>query len=355
MKFLTKWFVKEAPPERRSAERVLSPWLVAYDWSGSETKKHEIRDISTTGLYLLTEERWNPGEIVSIALRRKDQVENGSERAIPVQVRAVRWGANGVGLSFVQAKDMDMSIMESPMTPVSDRKEPEAVRRKLRMAKASAFVDQICPSISEDVKVLFRDRLSTFRVGNAIEIALKAEHHLCSQPDAARKRAHPTLVMRILEDGSWHDDEAIQELWAGLLIASCTDDGQDQSMLDFVALLSDIAAEHLQIFSKACSTATKVVSESGEVTAQPLFTTLDELRKVTNLHDVNRIDVDVDHLTVFGLFQKRNKNSSYRDVGDVEITPTSLGLELYARCHGYRGPVKDFYGVTHKGVEMAGK
>jgi len=349
MRSLKSWFVKESPPDRRGAERVASPWLVAYDWSGSETKRHDIRDISSTGIYLLTEERWAPGELVSIALHKKDlSVENPS-LGIPVQVRAVRWGADGVGLSFVQAKDMDLRLGESPLADAADRKEPEGVRRKLRMAKASAFVDQICPSISEDVKVLFRDRLSTFRVGNAIEIALKAEDMLGSGSYADRKRAHPRLLMRVLEDGSWTDDDAIQRLWAGLLVASCTEEGDDESNMEFIALLSDIASEHVQIFATACARANVFVSESGSVSSQPLVFTLEELGKITSLHDLNRIDVDIDHLTVFGLFEKRVKSSSYSSVTDAVIRPSSLGLELYARCHGHRGAAQDFYLAIRKG------
>jgi hypothetical protein len=348
MRSLKSWFVKETPPERRGAERIASPWLVAYDWSSSETKRHDIRDISATGLYLLTNERWAPGELVSIGLHKKDLPVENSGHGIPVQVRAVRWGADGVGLSFVQAKDMDLHLGESPLADASDRKEPEGVRRKLRMAKASAFVDQICPSISEDVKVLFRDRLSTFRVGNAIEIALKAEEMLVSGEFVDRKRAHPRLVMRILEDGSWTDDDAIQKLWAGLLVGSCMKDGDDESNMEFVTLLSDIASEHVQIFATACARANVFVSESGSVSAQPLVFTLEELGKITCLHDMNRIDVDIDHLTVFGLFEKRVKSSSYTSVSDAVIRPSSLGLELYARCHGHRGATQDFYSALRK-------
>jgi hypothetical protein len=36
------------------------------------------------------------------------------------------------------------------------------------------------------------------------------------------------------------------------------------------------------------------------------------------------------------------------------ITPTSLALELYARCHGHRGEVAEFYETsTHAGAAVA--
>ena len=355
MRSLKSWFVKQSPPDRRSAERVLSPWLMAYDWSGPEKKKHDIRDISTSGVYLLTQERWPQGELVSISLRRKDQPEESSAPGVPVQVKAVRWGQDGVGFSFVEAKDFNLGIGESPLANNGDHKEPEEVRRRLRMAKASAFVDRICPSISGEVKVLLRDRLSTLRIGNALEIALRAESMLGSGPDADRKRAHPQLVMRILEAGSWTDQDGILQLWTGLFVGSCTDKGDDETNLKFINLLSDLASEHALIFSFACARATKVVLESGVVSSLPLICTMAELMKVTGMHVTQRIELDIDQLSVFGVLLKRVKASSYSSLNmDVDITPSSLGLELYARCHGHRGAPRDFYGLASRSVSAPG-
>jgi hypothetical protein len=357
MRSLKSWFVKKkSPPDRRGAERVLSPWLVAYEWSGSEPKKHDIRDISTTGVYLLTEERWRPGELVSIGLQRKDRPDQNPERGIAIQVKAIRWGKDGVGLSFVEARDLDLGVGDGRLTNGTDRKEPEDVRRRFRMAKASAFVDRICFSISEDVRTLFGKRLSTVRVGNAIEIALKAECMLGSGPDAERKRAHPQIVTRILEDGSWTDEEPIQQLWAGLLVASCTDEGEDESNLGLITLLSELATDHIRIFAAACARATVVKSESGSISAQPLFCTMEELMKITGLqHQFYRIEVDIGHLTVFGLLKDRVKCSTYTSSSEAEVTPTVLGLELYARCHGHRGAPRDFYLGTSRQMPRGGK
>lgn len=344
MRSLKSWFVKESPPDRRSAERVLSPWMVAYDWSGSELKSHDIRDISTAGVYLLTEERWQPGELVSIGLHRKDQSEQSPDRSVAVQAKAVRWGKDGVGLSFVEAKDFDIGMGADPLKNGAERTEPEEVRRKFRMAKASAFVDRICISISEDVRALFSKRLSTVRVGNAIEIALKAEAMLGSGPDAGKMRAHSQLVMRILEDGSWADDDLIQRLWAGLLVASCSENGEDESNLEFIGLLSQLATDHARIFIAADEKATVVVSDTGSISSLPVFCTMEELMAITRTErQFYRISVDIDYLVVLGLLQHRFKPSSYTSSTQTEITPTSLGLELHARCHGHRGAVQNYY------------
>ena len=35
--------------------------MAAYYWNGAAPKAHTVRDISSTGLYVVTEERWYPG------------------------------------------------------------------------------------------------------------------------------------------------------------------------------------------------------------------------------------------------------------------------------------------------------
>jgi hypothetical protein len=75
--------------------------LAAYYWNGEAPVAHGIRDISSSGLYVVTEERWYPGTLVLMSLQRSDLGEEMAERSIAVQSRAVRWGPDGVGLQFI--------------------------------------------------------------------------------------------------------------------------------------------------------------------------------------------------------------------------------------------------------------
>ncbi|MGB6690348.1 MAG: PilZ domain-containing protein, partial [Terracidiphilus sp.] len=76
-------------------------------WTGAAPQAHNIRDISSTGLYVVTEERWYPGTLVLMTLQRTDDGEEVSERSIAVMSRAVRWGEDGVGLQFILPKAQD--------------------------------------------------------------------------------------------------------------------------------------------------------------------------------------------------------------------------------------------------------
>ena len=89
------------PPEPRKAFRASLPGLAAYFWDGGAPKAHEIRDISATGLYVVTDERWYPGTLVQMTLKKT--ISNGTKivSSINLMARANRWGNDGVGLGFV--------------------------------------------------------------------------------------------------------------------------------------------------------------------------------------------------------------------------------------------------------------
>jgi hypothetical protein len=102
MSWLERWWsAGSRKPELRKAPREPLPGLSAYYWTGAAPKAHSVRDISSTGLYVVTEERWYPGTLVLMTLQEEDGGENSAERAISVHSRAVRWGNDGVGLQFI--------------------------------------------------------------------------------------------------------------------------------------------------------------------------------------------------------------------------------------------------------------
>jgi hypothetical protein len=98
---LKNWFKRLFSGDRRRAERRPGTGLVAHYFTGAAPAATGVQDISATGLYLLTEERWYPGTVVKITLQRTDPTGEGPERSIAVQSEAVRCGMDGVGFTFV--------------------------------------------------------------------------------------------------------------------------------------------------------------------------------------------------------------------------------------------------------------
>jgi Flp pilus assembly protein TadG len=122
MKSLKELFEQLFSKDRRRADRKTSPNMAVHYWNGGAPTEHSIRDISSTGLFLLTEERWYPGTLLMMTLQRKDQTENSSERSIAVQSRAVRWGSDGVGMEFILLDRRDPRRGQNVLEEGVDRK-----------------------------------------------------------------------------------------------------------------------------------------------------------------------------------------------------------------------------------------
>ncbi len=96
-----KRLISPDPPEPRKNQRLSLPGLTAYFWTGATPVPHTIRDISYTGLYVVTEERWYPGTLVQMTLKKSGDGGPKTEHSIALHAKALRWGNDGVGLEFV--------------------------------------------------------------------------------------------------------------------------------------------------------------------------------------------------------------------------------------------------------------
>lgn len=80
-----------------------SPMLVAFYWDGSIPTGHEVRNISSTGFYVVTNGRWLPGTVITMTLQRTD-IPNATsipEGYICVLSKVIRLDKDGVGLVFL--------------------------------------------------------------------------------------------------------------------------------------------------------------------------------------------------------------------------------------------------------------
>jgi hypothetical protein len=86
---------------QRRAKRYPTPGVVAYYWTGGEPYSYHVGDMSATGLFLLTKERWAPGTLIQMTLQKQDGRINNSDSSICVLTEVVRWGENGAGFNFI--------------------------------------------------------------------------------------------------------------------------------------------------------------------------------------------------------------------------------------------------------------
>ena len=330
--------------QNRRAERRTSPSLAAYHWKGTLARQNEVRDISSTGAFLLTQERWEPGEIFSLTLQRSGPLER--ENSFAVQAKAVRWDDHGVAVSFVLPDGADLRLWQSPLKSASEQNEPEDILREFRVAQTISFLTRISPETHDAVSKLLHEELSNYRLENAVEIALKAEKMLGAAVQADHLRALPHVVMRIIDAGSWSsDDKWMLQFWAGLLAASSSSTGNDESSLKFVELLEQLKTLHMRILSAACAKSTKVTNGPSGIYSRPLNWKAADLMRYADSHDLIKLDRELNYMADIGLIVEREKSPFFQQMTDTTVTPTNLGLQLYARCNGHRGTTQNFYGV----------
>jgi hypothetical protein len=117
--WLERWLFPDPADPRRKAPRKPVAGLTAHFFTGGAPQAHEIRDISATGLYVVTTERWYPGTLIRMTLCKPDIGQAPSERSITVHAKSVRWGNDGVGLEFVlEAPWKASKYQASPFDPV---------------------------------------------------------------------------------------------------------------------------------------------------------------------------------------------------------------------------------------------
>jgi hypothetical protein len=124
------WLERWWSPDPRKAPRDFANGLAAYYWTGGPPEAHPVRDISPTGLYVVTEERWYPGTLILMTLQNTAFGEEVAERTICVHSRAIRWGKDGVGLQFVLQNESGDASMAA-----ADKKALDRFLQKLRKCR----------------------------------------------------------------------------------------------------------------------------------------------------------------------------------------------------------------------------
>lgn len=252
---------------------------------------------------------------------------------------------------------------------------------------AAAFLSKLCLPAVEEMGLYFKEKVHNFRTKNIVNIATKAEALAKQLPEFNGKSAHPRVVWNLFEMGSWTDADDIQQMWAGLLISSCTTDGKDESNLVFSQLLGQITSAQARLLNHISLVSQKDVTLDGLLYSAEVSLTSSQLSEIWKDSDLHRVDRELDHMSQIGLISggfrfktkqtveeerkwkeslKRLENikigdepennefveSSKEDEGLQEssdltatITPMSIGLHLFVRCQGYRGNPTEYFGV----------
>ena len=209
---------------------------------------------------------------------------------------------------------------------------------------ASAFLSRICLPAAEEFGLLLKDKVSSWRAKNAVQIANKAQSLLENQVQGLVVSAHPRIIYSTLENGSWAEDDFMQSLWAGLLASSCTTDGKDESNIILINLLSQLTSSQARIISYICLNSKKYMGKGGFITCEPFHLEAEELFEISGIDDIHQLDRELDHLRGLELITAGFEV----DGRTADMTPHALCLQLFARSQGYVGSPIDYYNAKEK-------
>jgi len=113
------------------AKRYSTPDMVAYYFTGGAPRSFQVRDMSATGLYLRTPERWAPGTLIQMTLHKMDGSGGSPKDSICVLSELVRSDENGAGFSFVLPDYEYLLAYGLRREETLDRKSIERFMRKI--------------------------------------------------------------------------------------------------------------------------------------------------------------------------------------------------------------------------------
>lgn len=108
-----------APSDRRRSERRYVPGMVAHYFTGGAPRPHVVADISMTGFYLQTEDRWMTGTMIQMTIQKPSK--RGGKQSITILSKVVRRGSDGVGAEFVTPESLDSHAQDIQPSQATDR------------------------------------------------------------------------------------------------------------------------------------------------------------------------------------------------------------------------------------------
>jgi hypothetical protein len=212
---------------------------------------------------------------------------------------------------------------------------------KAAIAGVEVFLSKVCKPAATEFGQFLKDKVHCWRSANMVATMKNSESKMATAAVPEGHHAHPRIVHQIVEESSWTDDATVQDLWAGLLVSSCTEDGEDDSNLIFVNLLGELTKMQARIVKYTCETARRHISPNGLVMADGVRLTSDELKEIARENDIHRLDRELDHLRSLDLID----GGFHPQVPGLVLRPTVLCLTMYVRCQGSRLSVINYFDI----------
>jgi hypothetical protein len=318
-------------PEQPRADRLPAATLAAHCDTELSHIDAGVKNISSTGLYLVTEKRFSTGEVVHLTLHAQGSGEDHSLE-ITVEARVARLGQDGVGLTFVLPAGVDTKLWGVLVRNTVVLTEASEIAHMFRTLRLILFLCRLCQSGAEEAILLLGGHLDPARTECLFEIALAAEKLLATDPDHEKMHADSRLIAHILREGSWAHSAQQKQLWIGLFASSCALQGWDDSNMVFADMLINVTPAQATIFIEGCNRALASMRDTDTAPRSRIVLSPQEITELINMYDLARIATDVAYLYNLGVLDRLFDFTSYVETENFDITPNSVGLDLFRRC-----------------------
>lgn len=340
MKIKSRWLERLVHADKDRAERRATENFVAYWWDGERVREEVVRDVSTTGVFVCTSEKWPQGKTVWVTMQRRGPLEVLPERRMTAQLKAMRPLADGVGCMFVSVAEPEERAWEELVEHAAAVTGVPDMAGYAKVVAAVAFLHQICPD--RTVLGLLRERLSSLRLKRALEMLHVAADLVRAEEEAEQLRVPQRLLEQILEAGSDAQEGAMGARWATLLARSCATAGKDASLGRVIEVMSSLTDAPLVVLADASERARQGEMKPGPACAAKVTMTLAELMVLTGLREIP-VQKSVQQLAELGLLEQAERPLVTEPTAKVDVTPSAFGLWTYAATSQHRRTAEEFY------------
>jgi hypothetical protein len=305
-----------------------------------ERKSVRVKDVSPTGVYLFTDDRWAIGTSISLTLKKWSLLDKPPEPSIRLNAKTIRHGSDGVGMAFL-FENIDSAAWLSIVGEATPLIEQRDAMRMLRVTRALAFLCRICPARETESLRFILDELAFESGERALDILVTAEELVSRRGYSTRADVSPAVICRILLEGSKTNMAWIRHLWAGLLAAASLEGANDEKSEEYAILFSQLDIVQIHILAASCTKSGNMGNTSGKILLHGLAYTAEQMQWITGVSDLNQIERGLDRLYQLGLIEQTIKRDPFGPIEVANLTPTRSGLTLYAKCKGQLQTARD--------------
>lgn len=229
---------------------------------------------------------------------------------------------------------------------------------------------------AEEIGDLVRDQIKYFRAKNLLSIQKKLQKSI-GEMSNDQGYTSPKLLKVLIEDATWEEDDVVQSLWAGLVAGEIkSGSGSDDAVIytEHLKSMSSYEARLINLIYGDDRIADLVYDENNtnaeyisknpiKIPVVDIFNASPKpLDYIVQGHSHEEIINDpMHHALAFGFVKPQlhslvrrglvyawHVSSESRNSMRVRIEPSSIGLDFYMRCTGYKVYPLEAYVLTRK-------